>query len=68
MQKKKGNFRKFLKWFVPKIAGALVLALGAINNDGKLPKTAEDYTLIAIGVGLGFASNGKNVKEAEDNE
>lgn len=46
-----------LKWIVPKIAGLAVLAISAIQAGGELPKTGSDWTKIAIGVGLTFASN-----------
>jgi hypothetical protein len=56
----KQYLKRFLKWFVPKISGATVLILAGIQAKGQLPRTREDFILIAVGVGLAFASNSRD--------
>jgi hypothetical protein len=51
--------KSFLKWIVPKLSGAAVLLLTAIQSKGKLPHTLDDWAWISIGVGLGFSSHSK---------
>lgn len=66
--KGKEKLKRISKWLVPKFTGIFILALGAIQNKGRLPETTNDWVMFATGVGLAFASNSLHNKNTEKDE